>query len=464
MKKFIFITLLLISTLFSKTLQLNNLNEIEILSSLDIDPSFINDPKYIKMKNNINQLKTIYFLKALKNGTIFMPNLHELIGESKIPDTFLYMAMVESKFRAKVKSQRNAAGLWQIMPATAKQFKLTVNRTVDERLDPIKSTKVAIKYLQYLHKRFGKWYLAAIAYNCGETKLSRAIKKAQTNELAVLINNKKKYLPKETRNYIRRIIIASLLAHDDEIIAKNNADHLFGSCTNSKLIEVFFNGGTTLRTIARKAGMTVKKIKSCNPHLLRSRLPANKKTYHVYLPQELIANLDKNGQSISKSISIGSFTYKVKKGDTLSKISRKFNNKISAIKRLNPKLKKHLKIGQSITLIGQDKINIIVKKDKPVKTEPEIKTQTNMDIENLPLATIVSDTNDLPIVTSTHNEIDIVKSTSVKANEIFTYFVKDSDSVYSISLKFNNAISSIEELNPGFLDNFKAGMALKIRK
>jgi len=349
------------------------------------------DPKYIKMKNNINELKTIYFLKALKKGSIFMPNLHELLGEADIPDTFLYMAMVESKFSANVKSNRNAAGLWQIMPSTAKKFHLEINKNVDERLDPIKSTKAAIKYLQYLHSRFGKWYLAAIAYNCGETKLARVIKKAGTDDLAVLIDDEKKYLPSESRNYIRRIIIAALLAHDDEIIVKNNADHLFGSCTNSKLIEVFFNGGMSLKSIANKVGMSLKKIKTCNPHLLRSKLPANKKTYHIYLPQELIADLEK--KTGDKKISIGRFTYTIKKGDTLSKISKKYNNKISAIKRLNPHLKKSLKIGQKITLIGQSDQEY-TKDDNNNKRKLKIKP---LDIESLPLATTV------PLANSTDN-------------------------------------------------------------
>jgi len=379
LKKILFLSFIFFTTLFAKEslLQLNKLDEIRILNSLNINASFMNDPKYIKLKNNIDQLKTIYFLKALKKGSIFMPNLHELLGESNIPDTFLYMAMVESKFVANVKSNRNAAGLWQIMPATAKQFKLEVNRDIDERLDPIKSTKAAIKYLQYLHGRFGKWYLAAIAYNCGETKLARVLRKVETDDLAVLIDDRKKYLPAETRNYIRRIIIAALLAHDEEIIIKNNADHLFGNCTNSKLIEVFFNGGMSLKRIAQKVGMTIEKIRTCNPHLLRSHLPANKKTYHVYLPEEHLASLDNN----SKEISIGRFTYTVKDGDTIFLISKRFNNKISAIKRLNPELKKYLSIGQEITLIGEN--------TRQIDTKNSSTTAVNANIEDLPLAKII---------------------------------------------------------------------------
>ena len=369
-----------------------------------------------------------------------MPNLHELLGESNIPDTFLYMAMVESKFVANVKSNRNAAGLWQIMPATAKQFKLEVNRDIDERLDPIKSTKAAIKYLQYLHGRFGKWYLAAIAYNCGETKLARVLRKVETDDLAVLIDDRKKYLPAETRNYIRRIIIAALLAHDEEIIIKNNADHLFGNCTNSKLIEVFFNGGMSLKRIAQKVGMTIEKIRTCNPHLLRSHLPANKKTYHVYLPEEHLASLNNN----SKEISIGRFTYTVKDGDTIFLISKRFNNKISAIKRLNPELKKYLSIGQEITLIGEN--------TRQIDTKNSSITAVNANIEDLPLAKII------PKIEESS------KIATIATGEIFTYFVKEGDSIHSISLKFNNKISTLHNLNPGILNNFKVGMPLKIRR
>ncbi len=347
-----FITLSLIQVAVNaktKVLDIHKLDEIRILRSLDINTSFINDQTYMLMKNNIGQTKALYFIKSLKKGSIFMPNLHELLGESEIPDTFLYMAMVESKFVANIKSTRNAAGLWQLMPLTAKRFNLEISREIDERLDPIKSTKAAIKYLKYLHNRFGKWYLAALAYNCGETKLSKVLKKVPSDDLSVLIDNDLKYLPKETRNYIRRIVIAAMLAYDNEIIEKNNADHLFGNCTNSKLIEVFFNGGVSLSTIANKVGLSLKKIKTCNPHLLTSRIPKNKLTYHVYLPEDLVGDLN------NSNITIGRFTYNIKEGDTISKISKKYNIKMSSIYRLNPTLTAKLKIGQNIILIGENK-------------------------------------------------------------------------------------------------------------
>jgi len=421
LKKIFLIIALFLTLLDAKELKLSKLDEIRILSSLDIDASYMNDAKYIKMKNNIDELKVIYFLRTLKKGDIFMPNLHELLGESQIPDTFLYMAMIESRFLADVKSHKNAAGLWQIMPLTAKKFSLKINHSVDERLDPIKSTKVAIKYLNYLHERFGKWYLAAIAYNCGETKLARVIRKIGTDDLSVLVDDNNKHLPQETRDYIRRIVIAALLAYDDEIIIKNNANHLFGNCTNSKLVEVFFSGGMSLDTISKKVGISLKKIKTCNPHLLNSKLPSYKKKYHVYLPEEYLDNLRDGNQRIS----VGRFTYTIKSGDTLSLISKKFNIRIEAIKNLNPNLKEILRIGENIILMGDS---------TPELQSPKVEKKQKIQIvQNEP-----------------------------KSGEIFTYFVQKDDTPYSISLKFNNTLSTLTELNPNF-PKIKEGMAIKVK-
>lgn len=436
MKKLLFLFLSLI--LFSPSgvwakqgLKLNKLDEIRILSSLNINASFLNDPKYIEMKDNIDSLKTLYFLKTLKKGAIFMPNLHEMLGEADIPDTFLYMAMVESKFLADVKSNKNAAGLWQLMPATAEEFDLEISHVVDERLDPIKSTKAAIEYLTYLHDRFGKWYLAALAYNCGETKLARVIKRLGTDDLAILIDDDQKNLPSETRDYMRRIIIAALLAYDDEIIIKNNANHLFGNCTNSKLVEVFFDGGVSLSYIADQVDIPLEKIKTCNPHLLKNKLPPNRKTYHVYLPEELAGNLKKRNAHVS----VGTFVYTVREGDTLFLISKRFNNKLDAIKRLNPNLKKTLRIGQQIRLIGASKAT----NKKPVPKEK------------------------IAITSEPVKQPNIERKPTQKNTKTFIYKVKKGDSPYSVSLQFNNKLETLKKLNPGFPENFKVGQTLVIK-
>ena len=402
-----------LSLLADTTLHIDPQEELRILESLDIDPLFYNDEHYAALKKNINALKKLYFLKTLKRGSIFMPNLQELLNESDIPNTFLYMAMVESKFLADSKSHKHAAGLWQFMPATAKVYNLNKNREVDERLDPIKSTKAAIEYLKYLHSRFKKWYLAAMAYNCGEARLAQALRKAGTDDLSVLLDDEKEYLPKETREYIKRILVAALLAHDKKIIKQNNKNHLFGFCSNKKLTKLYFRGGESLASIAFKIGVPYKKLKACNPHLIKNRLPKDRKMYYVYLPEDLAQKAKKRLKDTGES-----FVYYVQPNDTLFLISKRFNIKLSALRELNPHLAKHkvLKIGMPLTILG-----------KPPKDLPKKSLQKEKE-----------------------------------KYKIITYTTQKRTSLYEISLKFNNKLSTLKKLNPNIGKRIPAGTKLKV--
>ncbi|MDR3346013.1 MAG: lytic transglycosylase domain-containing protein, partial [Campylobacteraceae bacterium] len=175
------------------------MHQVEVLKNLDIDTTFLQDRMFTSMKEDISLYRQKQFLKMLENGAKFIPMLRDMIHEAAIPDAFLYMAMAESGFSVKAYSKAKASGLWQFMAATAKKYNLVIDDYVDERRDPIKSTQAAIKYLNFLHASFGKWYLAAMAYNCGEGRVSRAIEKAGTDDLYVLLDEKAKYLPSETR-------------------------------------------------------------------------------------------------------------------------------------------------------------------------------------------------------------------------------------------------------------------------
>ncbi len=398
----------------SEILHISPQKEIEILKSLDIDPSFTEDIHYVETKKNINALKKLFFLRTLKRGSLFMPNLQNLIDEADIPETFLYMAMVESKFLADSKSHKHAAGLWQFMPATAREYKLSRTRHIDERLDPIKSTQAAIEYLKYLHSRFHKWYLAAMAYNCGEGRLAEAIRKAGTDDLAVLLDEEKGYLPKETRDYIQRIIVAALLAHDKSIIKKNNSNHLFGYCSNKKLTKLYFKGGQSLKEISVRIGVPYEKLRACNPQLIRKRLPPDpKRLYYLYLPEDLALKAKKRIHNSDET-----FVYHVQPNDTLFLISKRFNVRMGALRALNPHLSRYkvLKIGMPLTIIG-----------KPPKAE------------------------------ASHQ-----KGGKILRNRVFLYTTETNTTLFTLSKKFNNKIALLKKMNPGIGTHIAKGVKLKV--
>ncbi len=346
----VFLGLMLVFQLSWGLLTIENdfTKEVQVLKSLDIDVTFLKDPLFLSMKNDLNRYKTRHFLKILEDGRIFIPIIRRMITKAKIPKAFLYLAMVESNFSAKARSSSHAVGLWQFMPRTAKLLGLKVDRYVDERRDPIKSTKVAIKYLKFLHQRFGKWYLAAIAYNCGEGKLSRVIKKLGSDDLSLLLDSKKKYLSKESRLYIRKIVMMANLSNDEDFIAQNKADHLMNRGSTFTLATVEVDGGVSLQSIANSIHLSAKTIKEYNPQLRYYFTPPYEKKYTIYIPYNRYSLFQKNYKPIKSSKKY--YVYIVKSGDSLYKIGKKFGISYKIIKDFNHLKGNFLKLGKRLII------------------------------------------------------------------------------------------------------------------
>ena len=129
----------------------------------------------------------------MQRGEMLSPMVKGYLMDQGLSDLFIYLSMVESGLNTDIVSSKKAAGLWQFMPATAQHYKLEVCNGFDERCDPISAAH------------------AAIAYNCGEGRLRRAIREAGSDELGILTDERDKYLPRETRQYIRKILLAAMI-------------------------------------------------------------------------------------------------------------------------------------------------------------------------------------------------------------------------------------------------------------
>ncbi len=341
----------------------NNFEEqASVLKSFDIDSSFLKDKIFISMKENVDRYRTKHFLKVLEDGNRFVPYLRKMISESGIPKAFLYMAMAESNFTPTAYSKARASGMWQFMPYTAKKFGLKINSYIDERRDPVKSTQAAIKYLKYLHNIFGKWYLAAIAYNCGEGRVKKAIKRAKTDDLTTLLNTKKNYLPRESRLYIRKIIMMESLANNADFIIENNSDYLLNRGTAETFSKVFVKEGTSLSGVASSVGLSTKEMKSYNPQFTYSFVPPYNGKYGIYIPYDKQADFRENYNP--KKSNSRFYVYIIKRGDSLYKISKKYRINYKVIKDFNHLKSNLLHLKQSIVipLLKPDKISYIIKR------------------------------------------------------------------------------------------------------
>lgn len=155
-----------------------------------------------------------FFEKYLERADFFIPYMVPILRQNGMPADFVYLSMVESGFNNLARSRATAVGPWQFMSATGKRYGLMVNWWVDERRDIRKSTLAAVQYLKDLKNMFQTWELAAAAYNAGETKVARAIQYFGTRDFWVIASHR--YLKRETRDYVPKIIAAALISKNRE--------------------------------------------------------------------------------------------------------------------------------------------------------------------------------------------------------------------------------------------------------
>ncbi|MCR4941652.1 MAG: transglycosylase SLT domain-containing protein [Campylobacter sp.] len=365
--------------------------QIKTLKDLDIGKSFMKSSYYKEMKKSIKSSQIEAFTKIYKEGYRYIPTLVSNIKKAGIPEHFLYLAMTESGFSNHVVSNANAVGMWQFMEKTAKIHGLKINKYVDERRDPIAATRAAGKYLKGLKNKFGKWYLAVMAYNCGEGRLNKAIRQAKSSDIEVLLDPKKAYLPAETRKFVMKILRASFIAKDSEFLMSRDTKRLQG-ISKLKFAKVNVPGGTNLKEVADSIGLSVKKLKSDNAHLKYVFTPPTYKKYYIYIPENKQVLFNENfkpftGKNYFK-------TYTVKKGDTLLAIAKKEGISHRAIKDYN-ELKTNL--------VAVDQKLII-----PVSSKNKLKTYT---IQNGDTIAVLSKKFDVPAK-------DIAAANSFAKNEV----------------------------------------------
>ncbi len=151
-----------------------------------------------------------HFARYLERSEFFIPYITPILKSNGMPEDLVYLAMIESGFNNHARSHARAVGPWQFISATGKRYGLMVNWWVDERRDTQKSTLAAVAYLKDLHNMFQSWELAASAYNAGENKIVKAIRRFGTKDFWVL--SRQRYLRQETRDYVPKIIAAALIA------------------------------------------------------------------------------------------------------------------------------------------------------------------------------------------------------------------------------------------------------------
>ena len=208
------------------------------------------------------------------------------LEKAGLPQDLFYLAMIESGFRPKAYSSAHASGIWQFIADTGRRYGLEINRAVDERNDPVKSTRAAIAYLSDLHDRFGSWYLAAASYNTGENRVGRIMRQVTGKEAG---SDKDYYriwnrLPRETRDYVPLMVAAARIAKDPAAYGFDGVELL----APMQYVEKVFAPATPLAKIARSAGTSVAMLRQLNPELKLDRT-RNDEPQRIRIPADAAA-------------------------------------------------------------------------------------------------------------------------------------------------------------------------------
>lgn len=220
-----------------------------------------------------------WFRRWLERSYKYLPDIQRELEAAGLPKDLAYISMIESGFSTKAVSHASAVGPWQFMAPTADRFGLNINSWIDERRDFPKSTKAAIAYMKVLHKEFNSWYLVAAAYNTGEGRVRRYIKRYKTKDFWEL--SRKKAFVEETKNYIPKFIAAVLISKAPQLYGFKNLKKQKALPTEQLLVP----GGTELDSLADHLKITRKSLRDMNPELLLAKVPRQVTGHIIRVPK-----------------------------------------------------------------------------------------------------------------------------------------------------------------------------------
>jgi len=314
---------------------------------LEFSKAVIENPRVRYFVNQFSKSGRNDLEKVLARSGKYMAMIVQVLHEEGVPEELAYLALIESGFVTHSSSPSGAVGLWQFVPGTARRYGLKIDSWVDERRDPVKSTRAAAAYLKDLHNYFGRWYLAIAAYNAGQGAIEKAIQSSGANDFWTL--SAKAKLREETRNFVPKFVAASLIASDPQ--KYGFIDVAYEPPMDYEEMEV--QGSLRFASLAEMAGTDPETIRDLNPALLRGQTPPEESAFRVKLPAGH-ATIFAQGYQERETRQAQFVTHEVKKGETLFAIARRYGQHVRSLMELNGLANPTLRVGQLLKVIMID--------------------------------------------------------------------------------------------------------------
>jgi membrane-bound lytic murein transglycosylase D len=266
-------------------------------------------------------------LAGLRRAGRYKDMIERVFAEEGVPQELIYLAQAESGFLPRAVSYKNAVGMWQFIAGTGATYSLARTSAYDERLDPEKATHAAARYLKDLYARYGDWYLAMAAYNCGAGAIDRAVERTGYADYWELL--KRHALPRETGNYVPIILAMT-------IMAKNPSDYGLEDVDTDPALgfdTLRLTAPTNLNLIADATMQPVSVIQDLNPSLLRTVAPAD---FEVHVPKGSADSAQSALDAVPAENRLAWRLHHVETGDTLAGIAKAYHltpDRILAVNR-----------------------------------------------------------------------------------------------------------------------------------
>lgn len=295
--------------------------------------------------------------RYLSRSTRYAPMMKEILRKEGLPEDLIYIALIESGFSSTAHSSASAVGYWQFIRGTGKRYGLKIDSFVDERRDFILSTHAAADYFKGLYNLFGAWYLAIASYNVGENRVKNLVMNNKTRDFWKLARENR--LPQETVNYVPKFLAARLIAKEPEKYGFTDIDYL----PALEFSTVDFDRAVDIRKLASGMELEYDDLRDLNPMYKRgvAPLPRGAKKLTLRVPKgleskALAAAEGAYANTSARYIAEDDYSfYRVRRGDTISSIARRFNISQTQILRLNRlSARSVLSVGKRLRLPAED--------------------------------------------------------------------------------------------------------------
>lgn len=265
------------------------------------------------------------FTKWLERSGRYEKIVKDILQKKGLPTDLFYLAMIESGFNPSARSYARAVGMWQFISATGRHYGLRHNWWFDERRDYVKATEAAADHLADLYDRFGDWYLALAGYNCNPKKVEYNMRRYHTRNFWKL-----RRLPRQTRNYIPTFLAATIIAKDPK---------KFGFYVEKQkpleVDQVAISESVDLNVIAGIVDTSYAYIREINPAVIRWVTPPGIKDFKLYIPKGKLEKFKQGYARIPDDKKRSWVRHRIRSGETLSTIARKYHTSVSVIKSIN---------------------------------------------------------------------------------------------------------------------------------